>query len=147
MYAQDYDELLPKHGTQCVGTPPPNDPCQWNKVQPYVKNTQMWYCPSAATLRYGWNIGYPLNGTGQPLASFTQPASTVLHGDTQYAGPFFRWQVPGVCPTGQGITNMACIPLRHNDGANFSFVDGHVKWCKYDSMVASVNSGAILWAP
>ena len=45
-YAQDYDEGLPTHATQCgYGT---NGSLQWfEQIQPYCKNTQMFQCPSA----------------------------------------------------------------------------------------------------
>jgi len=154
MYAQDYDERFPKHGTSCAGAAGnPNDQCQYNKLQPYVKNTQMWYCPSAPTVRYGWNIGLPDNGIGQALGSFTQPSVTVLMGDTLNGGPFLNWQnggPPGACPTGAGITNRGCIAGRHNDGANFGFVDGHVKWSSYQAMVGAAGNGqngTIRWYP
>ncbi len=46
-YAQDYDERIPKHGTHCNapgvggdGTGNVDDRCQWDKIEPYVKNTQ-----------------------------------------------------------------------------------------------------------
>jgi prepilin-type N-terminal cleavage/methylation domain-containing protein/prepilin-type processing-associated H-X9-DG protein len=152
MYAQDYDERFPKHGSNCGGTTT-TDPCQWNKMQPYVKNTQMWYCPSASTVRYGWNIGLPENGIGQALGSFTQPSVTVLLADTLYAGPFLNWQNgnnPPNCPAGAGITNKGCIAARHNDGANFGFVDGHVKWSSYQAMVGAAGNGqngTIRWYP
>ncbi len=160
MYAQDYDERFPKHGTNCItgaGAAGP-DPCQWNKIQPYVKNTQIWDCPSAAgqpNSRYGWNIGLPNNGIGQALGEFTQPSVTVLMGDTLYPGPFLNWQgggPPGSCPTGQpvSITNRGCIAARHNDGANFGFVDGHVKWYSYNAMVSASGNGSngtIRWYP
>jgi len=143
-YAQDYDERLPKHGTACVGTNA-KDQCQWVKLDPYVKNTQCWYCPSGNNLRYGWNITPANNGVGTSLGTIQAPSSSVVMGDTQYAGPFFRWQTPGTCPTGQGITNLGCVPLRHNDGANFGFADGHCKWYAYQSMVGAVQTGSVVW--
>ncbi len=146
-YAQDYDERLPKHGTRCAPGGNQLDLCQWEKMQPYAKNTQMLYCPSKANIRYGWNIGMPNNGTGTAIGELTAPASTVLMGDTDYTGPFFRWQAPGTCPTGQGITNMGCVSQRHNEGSNFGFADGHVKWLSYQSMVGSVSNGSVRWVP
>jgi prepilin-type N-terminal cleavage/methylation domain-containing protein/prepilin-type processing-associated H-X9-DG protein len=149
MYAQDYDERFPKHGTNCSGTTT-TDPCQYTKLQPYVKNTQMWYCPSATTVRYGWNIGLPNNGVGEPLGSFTQPASTVLIADTAYGGPFVNWQGGGANGTCATTLKHGCLPARHNDGDNFGFVDGHVKWYAYNAMVGASGdgrNGTIRWYP
>ncbi len=149
MYAQDYDERLPKHGQACSGDPAlASDRCQWEKIQPYIKNTQIWYCPSGAgNLRYGWNIGLPDNGVGQKLGTIPSPSQTVVMGDTAYSGPFIHWQVPGSCPTGQGITNLGCLPARHNGGDNIGFADGHVKWLAYQSMVGAAQAGEIKWTP
>jgi prepilin-type N-terminal cleavage/methylation domain-containing protein/prepilin-type processing-associated H-X9-DG protein len=50
MYAQDYDELLPASGDPC-NTPTQHDPLHyplyWLQIQPYVKNWQLFACPSA----------------------------------------------------------------------------------------------------
>ena len=84
MYAQDYDEVLPCYwygdsvGYWCV------------VIYPYVKNEQIFVCPSSPNLKYGtgwtggggWGINYPaIGGTYLPLAKITQPAETVLIGE------------------------------------------------------------------
>jgi prepilin-type N-terminal cleavage/methylation domain-containing protein/prepilin-type processing-associated H-X9-DG protein len=149
MYAQDFGDRLPKHGVACIGGDP-NDRCQWVKLQPYVADLQVWYCPSAegmANGRYGWNITFPNNNSGEKLGAFQYPSQTVLTSDTAYAGPYTRWQTPGICPTGQGITALGCLPARHNGGDNFGFIDGHVVWYKYEAMVGAQSNGSVRWVP
>jgi prepilin-type N-terminal cleavage/methylation domain-containing protein/prepilin-type processing-associated H-X9-DG protein len=151
MYAQDYDERFPKHGTSCQGASGnPNDRCQLQKLQPYIKNTQVWVCPSSTNYYgVGWNIGMRDNGIGIAIGSITAPSSTVIIGDGSRNAPFINGQPMSAapCPTNEGITNWGCIPLRHNDGANFAYADGHVKWSSYTSMVSAVNAGTIIWKP
>src|SRR5262249_30654950 len=53
MYAQDYDEVLPYQGNVAnpradIGNYLISPFAVWiNAVQPYVKNAQVWYCPSS----------------------------------------------------------------------------------------------------
>ena len=95
MYAQDYDEMLPGRRKGTVGTPTFNCGANWalwpELITPYVKNTQLFICPSNAGARgYGWNyqnFGY-FSGTsgysstcGRAMAQVTQPAETIIIGD------------------------------------------------------------------
>jgi len=72
MYVQDYDEMYPSNSWD---TPPINtrdtdakDPnylsaLQWVwRVQPYIKNRQIFACPSDPNAKNGWT-GYSLDGT------------------------------------------------------------------------------------
>jgi prepilin-type processing-associated H-X9-DG protein len=62
MYAQDYDETFPRDLSHCSDGPA-TDPCsQWNPsrrieaaLRPYVKNTEVFACPSATTPPVIWN--------------------------------------------------------------------------------------------
>ncbi len=96
MYAQDYDNTFPKHGTSCAGAAGnPLDVCQLFKLQPYIKNTQINNCPSwtggnGNVNGYSWNITPAENGTGVPLSLYQTPATTVLIPETEYGGPFAR---------------------------------------------------------
>lgn len=145
MYAQDYDEMMFP------------DPYRiWGDMQPYIKNTQLYRCPSGyyggcgtATCPrniYVFNIfgntSYAINwadeaaygecngiagsqgyiGIGNRALGIIQyPAETILLGD-------------GVCPRFWGapwlnnFNTKATGYARHNDGGNFAYADGHVKW-------------------
>jgi prepilin-type N-terminal cleavage/methylation domain-containing protein/prepilin-type processing-associated H-X9-DG protein len=62
MYVQDYDEVLPRDVTRW-GNLPDTDRCsQWNpnrrleaKLRPYIRNTQVFACPSANTPAVRWD--------------------------------------------------------------------------------------------
>ncbi|MCE5240984.1 DUF1559 domain-containing protein [bacterium] len=148
-YAQDFDERLPKHGTKCGGAGANQlDVCQLNKMQPYVKNTQMATCPSSSnTWGIGWNIGMRDNSIGLAIGTIVSPAQTVIMGDGGRNAPFISGRDPGSCPVTEGVTNWGCIPLRHNDGANYILADGHAKWYSYVNMRGAEANGSLTWHP
>ena len=142
MYAQDFDERF-----MCVR----QGPGGWsNLCQPYVKNWQMFVCPSIDSYirTCGPNTGHgtitnnsPHNGVleggymmcgweqagccypGPKLATFEFPATTymVLEGDCM--GAYWGSYL------NDGSTT-AHHKYRHNEGLNVVFIDGHVKWTK-----------------
>ena len=168
MYTNDWDEMLPSHGHRCAGINP-NDFCQMFKLMPYVKNRDLFTCPSypvQACRRqrgirwgYGWNwrglIGLwrGFGRGGYPLPKIEFPASTVMVADTMASGPFIAPIPQGNCPARWGCEveyrgkTWACIAPRHNEGANIAFVDGHVKWLRYEAIVSDSQRGALNWGP
>ncbi|MBC8139423.1 MAG: prepilin-type N-terminal cleavage/methylation domain-containing protein [Fibrella sp.] len=116
MYAQDYDEVIPPARAYTVAgvlyawdaafytLPPRQDPAG-GLIQPYMKNTAVGDCPSAAdipvllgnTNAYALNYTYPyyprypapssINAAGYlptSLAGFDQPAETIVLADAVY---------------------------------------------------------------
>jgi prepilin-type N-terminal cleavage/methylation domain-containing protein/prepilin-type processing-associated H-X9-DG protein len=118
MYTQDYDETLPEYWDDNVkATPNPNPLGYWhNRIHPYVKNYQVFLCPSAQSRderlidtgegtpaqrkdrrwqgsgSYGWNYWYLGAWPGQifTLAMVTAPAETIAVGEST------RLKNPGV---------------------------------------------------
>ena len=139
-YAQDYDEKFPMQdlsvGNRHFGV----------LLQPYLKSTQLFVCPSAAgsnnlvpgtqtTLRdYNWITGsaasptfvasYGMNsaissyGGGFPLSQFQSAALTGLFFDATWP------EVAAISTT----SNFGADANRHFDGLNIAYADGHVKW-------------------
>ncbi|MBU0606994.1 MAG: DUF1559 domain-containing protein [Armatimonadetes bacterium] len=143
-YAQDYDERIT--GYQANVGP-------WNYlIEPYIKNTQVQACPSA---QYGqWSYGFNYGGLPIPvgLGQIAKPSETVMIGDaaristptpddgnpaswTAVANCHWQMAFPGAGPWNPGSCCTAPIGgrrmhARHNEGANFAWCDGHVKWDK-----------------
>ena len=142
MYADDYDEMLSGHQN-------------WKtKNDPYIKNQQMWICPSRRNLVWYYGHGYnggllnpPIGAApvsvqglsvfcgrgvfgGVSLAAIEAPSSKIMvvEWDRCVAGP----------PCGPRIEldggSGACwsVTRCHNDGSNVLFADGHAKWLKPD---------------
>lgn len=162
-YIQDYDEKYPIVTNNGTSTSAGNGPGGWGvALQPYLKSTQIYQCPSETTqggsdpnLSTYNDYFYNYNCAGQNEAAMTTVSNTILQGDFQsgygdtvangtnavstpnYNIGLGTSGVAWVVPTGtnQNYTN------RHLDGANYSFVDGHVKWLKNDKpTTAAVSS-------
>ncbi len=159
-YAQDYDERLAGSwkGTGWAAT----QGYSWRiMVHPYIKNTQVHVCPSRSSdntwnpdggvynntewtglSSYGLNeVHYPTTPTDiahQPanraLADIPHPAETVFIGDinsnTAAQLSYGDDQHTYTC-TNNGGGN------RHNDGCNYGYVDGHVKWNRWYGFVCN----------
>ena len=158
-YIQDYDEKYPLIASGGVNSG------GWAiQMQPYLKSTQIFQCPSEPTApasvnssvttgtnAYG-NTGFTdywynarLNNKSQ--AAVDQVSSTIINGDgtSSTASYAFDGQTiddtaaaftaPTVVTTGTGTkvtipTGNGDFGLRHLDGLNYGFADGHVKWLK-----------------
>jgi prepilin-type N-terminal cleavage/methylation domain-containing protein/prepilin-type processing-associated H-X9-DG protein len=146
-YTQDYDEKLPGSWNNAV----PEDESLWwgNKIQPYIKSSQLFFCPSDSkhtsssplnrwNTSYGWNyafldadIGTYAKG-GIALSAVYIPAETVMIADSNN-------DLPGIIYS-QGLY----APLaRHLEGINVAFCDGHSKWYRVPGPISADDK---LWA-
>lgn len=160
MYAQDYDErtVMPAvfigeiavPGAGGPATPPGANVNWWRySLQPYIKNWQVFLCPSAAGVGNPSSAGNQLNhqyglnisACAIPMAQMTAPAETIALGDS---GAWlsnmggcdllaFAWaaqeRYAGVPPcNARQAQNQGDKFTRHNGGSNLCFCDGHAKW-------------------
>jgi len=149
MYAQDYDETIIPYYQD--GNP--SGMIWWFQIMdPYVKNAQVYLCPSSyliapnwtATRAYGNYMDYGMNrrcstrGTNPTptivkLADVRYPAETfiIAEGDcTRDTNDYSGSNACDLMPTVGGQNASTFIPQRHNGGANMTFLDGHAKWWK-----------------
>lgn len=128
LYTEDYDGVYPR------GQYWPWDGSQtWVHVlEPYVKNTQVFRCPSQGSdaFGYGYNIAYW--GAGDWLDGMHGISDTMPVTESQVPLPAETiWVVDFGRYWGCGLEFGVEPPkLRHNDGANVLFVDVHAKWLK-----------------
>ena len=154
MYMQDWDDVFPLYSNVYSG---PGAYYYWPTViQPYVKNTKIFTCPTAPQIGYDYNAfgwaGYGYNPylflNGAPwslppksMGQITQPANTVLIQDSYSVWgwppvftPFPAWSITFdefvAYSNNEDLTNPTA---RHSDGMNFAYVDGHVKWMSVKS--------------
>jgi prepilin-type N-terminal cleavage/methylation domain-containing protein/prepilin-type processing-associated H-X9-DG protein len=136
MYGQDYDEVLPVGATQGNSL--------WNVVaglEPYVKNRQIFYCPSIAGLvpydatlaptdtnwaagnigYYYWSM-YAVHAHTGPFVSVHPPRQLSLSSSTN----LWMWSdVFGAFFWNQGAPFLHAMPKW--SFTNVAFMDGHVK--------------------
>ncbi|MCC7491216.1 MAG: DUF1559 domain-containing protein [Fimbriimonadaceae bacterium] len=135
-YKSDYDEMAPYAA----------DAVYHNDVRslvfrltPYIKNGQIWRCPSAAqvSINNGITATYFLNG---PIFAFPVADAQVgrpaeigvlwefMEGrDATYRRPNYTTSTAN---TWGGFISAGRYGAIHNEGGNLNYYDGHVKWLK-----------------
>lgn len=149
MYTQDYDETFtaiggPRQADPIAGTSfqywgAATDGKQYwggwvTRIYPYVKNAQVFLCPSNTFNAYGVNYGLPVyyyrsSDGAMPtyfnapikLAQFTRPSESMMISE-KGAGGGDQYILSG---------QYYCGAAPHFDGGNIAFVDGHVKWMRF----------------
>ena len=163
-YAQDYDEVLPAASD---GRPGENVTGVWmfysvfgnetgakarfdasrGSLYPYVKNAQVFVCPSDGTARQSGN-SYAVNQyvfengvvgcrPGKPLAAFGDTASWTAIGEEPMSNGGPPWGDGD--STNDAFLNTAVgdrISFRHGGGSIWWFLDGHAKWLKREQVFA-----------
>ncbi len=146
MYVQDYDERFPYYAMGAYQNPP------WyfwpHQFQPYIKNWQVYGCPSSAyagtTMTYTgvtyeqrptYGMPVPLWGTstGFKLANISAPAEKFLCFDSNHPalGDARAILTASACQhwsCGDMVRDTHQWKVPHNDGVNVGFCDGHAKW-------------------
>lgn len=119
------------------GNAPTNYVSWMDLVYPYIKSTQLFVCPSGRPYRpnassYGYNqsIGNMTTVAPISLAAIKRPAEIFLSYDmnseyNNYAGSQYYYSFYG---SKDKEPNDNPMFVRHFDGANFLFTDGHTKW-------------------
>ena len=141
-YIQDYDEKYPlanAGSTNATG---------WAiQIQPYLKSSQIFQCPSEPTAPFNTdptNANYGNSGysdyyynynlrNGPNEASLDFISNTILNGDG---------------PSTDAASTRSADPLntvstaRHLEGNNYSYTDGHVKWLRFGKVLGGDQSNA-----
>ena len=129
MYSQDYDGMCLHY---CNTDPGTDERLWWHNVLPYVKNKQIFVCPSEqyASFESRWTGGEQkiTVGYGMPIwITPTNPRSM-----DQAPNPAeLLYIVDASNMTVDDSSNAkywAYVKMRHNEGANVGWFDGHAKW-------------------
>ena len=154
MYAQDYDEIFPSGGDAYGNN-------GWVRgISPYIKNSQLFVCPSRSVaadttgsaevlpglwsnqMGYGWNFGsisgtnYAFDGllmandTGVAIGNVSDASSTIMLGDMELAAGGTMMYI-AYYTDNPGLT----LTSRHNGGGNYCFADGHGKWLSKENVI------------
>jgi prepilin-type N-terminal cleavage/methylation domain-containing protein/prepilin-type processing-associated H-X9-DG protein len=150
-YAQDYDERYPKCYTAMDGA---GSAVRWywyndtytGQIYPYIKNKQVFVCPSGTPGHYGVNPALMPGGgnTSVSIGQVQMPAETVALADANAYGGDITTGNGGSFQGGSELRPLttnnitlygpgtACnarslFAPRHNEMANVTFADGHAK--------------------
>ncbi len=142
----------------------PDDPSRtlayvfWpDQLQPYVKNKQIFDCPSRpyCWLSYSRNIalGYFGGFDGRPgpwyegvkLATILHPSEMLLTIDRHEGTSAWYWCRIGWPGSVYGQPTESCFPPLHNEGHNVLLVDGHAKWYRSYRYFDKGVGGVIIW--
>ncbi len=171
MYVQDNDQRFPAVYNDHNGTFPRRI---WAEViEPYVKNRQLFECPSATTadvssslqgtryqmnMCHGWSWPEGTARDGNALqfpisdSAIMQPAklALILESDNAWYQHWLsgdpNWNATGT--DGRGLYLLGRLGEHtypwHNGGLNVAFVDGHVKFVKTETFLANNNWDPLL---
>lgn len=165
MYTQDNDEILCSSRQWSGGGAPATTLIWTASIKPYVKNQQVFVCPSAPRTNSGYGETWADRGIlsiglnrdiedttyniGYSLSQFQDPSITILLADS----------TPGATGTGAGgargyqvqydrkVNAQSGINDRHNGGTNVGFVDGHAKWYASSRVLPLNNPAGLRWTP
>jgi prepilin-type N-terminal cleavage/methylation domain-containing protein/prepilin-type processing-associated H-X9-DG protein len=152
MYTQDYDERLPSSNAN-NGLPNGDNSHVFSYyVDPYLKSTQIFRCPSDTTTTvssYGYNYVY-LAGSGLPsaisIAKIQDVAQTLMLMDSYNVGAYDFIYAPRYWRSNGAASPLATAPSttnayqhgnaddRHLETINTLWCDGHVKSVKITSI-------------
>ena len=158
MYLQDYDERFSPEclGPQRASYPVPTQRWCWRfNLDPYIKNTQVFACPSdnrpggPQNSSYGYNCK---NCSNAKVGTITAPSEVMMlieNAGQQHAKPFTANGIDACgntgCCTDGNIRDRSYKPgARHNDGMNLGYCDGHVKWQSFQNVVAGVTGKTLI---
>ncbi len=198
LYVDDYDETVPPMENTAIGITAMQADSTWktypsanfhftdwavgggdcwswsDAIFPYVKNIQMYVCPSGGKNKYGYGYNSMLvggythfdanpssafsNQTGPAcvcLAQLSNSSEIVAFCDTiQYTSNLFAsTTMSPVLAYQTAVTGSSFLqPNRHNGGMNITYCDGHAKFCKLHQGPSSVGEwswgdGCQYWDP
>ena len=156
-YTQDYDERMPVRLA-----PNPNIDIHI-KLQPYIKSTQVFRCPSQSTFwdtsvtpnqespvpsnYFSYSYNYQLASTGS-FGNFQGLIGVIPYPSRTLLATEIRGMVDRATQIGHLTDIRFEVAPRHFDGANLAFVDGHVKWYATNPrLIYKTNYTGTFWDP
>ena len=137
-YLQDYDERYMKadHDSTPVYA-------WFQPLQAYVKNEQLFQCPSMAPAgtHPSPRTDYVINGFfshGAAQASFKDIAQQIMvaeRADNLAVFDYHPWAEEDATSFDESVFDHIA-KTRHFDGSNYVFADGHVKWLKFEATLS-----------
>ncbi len=144
-YCQDYDERVPSCRVSALYSPGAFAQDFPYALLPYVKNNQVFDCPSSSYTKWGGTPSYNPASYQQNVRLGNEPFGTANRYTPVTLGQI---QSPAQCPLHWDGANTNCegwwaanyLGIRHNDGFNCSFTDGHAKWLTMQQALNTISA-------
>ena len=122
----------------------------FRSTQPYLKSTQLLVCPSAVNTAYApatdankssYHVNGVLTGRAVSVVPNVSEVVQIQESDGNSSSLFLR-PMRDICAAGEYnywhyyTAGAEQYNLRHFDGGNLLFADGHVKWRKMSTLLA-----------
>ena len=158
MYSNDYDGYI---FATCKGASRPQSERiqygegQWGALSfyyPYINDAKVYVCPSltSTTVSYGQvaantTIGYIGDTSARKIDDIAARSTKGISGTITISESvnvlLWDWAGAGTDNTGSGSL-WGRLRTHHNQGANSSYLDGHVEWRKYTNLTTLTFGGA-----
>lgn len=149
-YAQDFDEMGMQRDTNAAVTPRYG----WtDMVAAYVKNTQVFICPSTKVNATCFNTTIPTS-YGYSFCEARNAAATIKHPSeflvfVDWRGYAIKYHSAGGATCVDCPWNTRWRPgtdtIPHNDGVNVGLYDGHAKWMSISTINDTFRNDQLPW--
>ncbi|HEX2999091.1 MAG TPA: DUF1559 domain-containing protein, partial [Armatimonadota bacterium] len=140
MYTQDYDECWARQVWTAGGLTDPVYQVWWRALDPYVKNTGVYQCPSLsnASASYSYSYNVWLSGQSESTVGSYSPYGVservvLTDGLDPWIDVYMTCRVRDWSKPAESYPNSR-LDQRHMDMFNVLFADGHVKAMKAAAM-------------
>jgi prepilin-type N-terminal cleavage/methylation domain-containing protein len=133
MYAQDYDEYLPNNHSGKRDTMLWNDLSGSGLLDPYLKNKQVWFCPSDMPRTYKnqtYDYSYCLYNNTDDINKHVYPARMESHSLAEALYPAQKvlfWEVYAYHGNRRYVAYELSSKEVRGDISNMTMLDGHTK--------------------
>jgi len=160
MYANDYDDRIPFMLTWDPDGTPNAVAWWWQVTEPYIKNTQVWKCPSQGDRTPSEYSHYHYTYPRMPylghqassqerahLSYWKYPAETMIFCCTRPDGPGSSAAYSYISYAASHWVDpyTGHVGTVHNNGSNVGFMDGHAKWLNINTFRDTTTTGQKLW--
>lgn len=145
MYTQDYDEKA--FGADI------NNAWWTDPYAPYIKSTQVLVCPSGSPVTqggtdYNRNLVVLGGNSAIPLQEFNSSMTMFALDGGGPSAPWANWCDTYYSQSAAGVgifneTTAYAVSVRHLQGTNVTFLDGHVKWVPQQRVFQKYDGTAV----
>jgi len=142
-YLQDYDDKY-MHQDETISY------TWFAPLQPYIKSTQVFRCPSKTTDSSGAQSDYLINGffaRSVSQAVFNNTAEQIMISERKDGVAdvdYHPWGEPLISePPDTAEFDDFIEKERHFNGSNYLFADGHAKWLRWEKTIANIGSSTL----